>query len=133
MANLESFKDVRTVASFSAIIAVGVTSTYFYSEINKIKDQQEEMAKSLAAIIPLVNPANAKQLTKALQTINSIDTRLSKAQDDIRLLAEGVAEIPEPAPVKVYNRLTQRQETSHQLPETSIAADIDDDIRAMAA
>jgi hypothetical protein len=144
MANLESFKDVRTVASVSALVAVGVSTSYFLNEISKIKEKQAEIERHLASIIPLVNPEVAKHLNDTMAAMKVLDSRLAKAQDDIKIISSSTQNIEEKQPNKrVYTRLTQRgvttpiQEvvkhpkfTAHVVNNQEVL-DIDDDIAAM--
>ena len=109
MANLESFKDVRTIASVSALIAVGVSSSYFLNEISKIKEEQAEIKRHLASIIPIVNPDVTKTLNNAMEAIKILDSRLAKAQQDIKIISANSNTAEEKQPTKrVYKRLTQR-------------------------
>lgn len=122
MANLENFKDVRTIASISALIAVGVSSSYFLNEISKIKEEQAEIKRHLASIIPLVNPDVAKSLNEAVNAIRLLDSRLSKAQDDIRILSQNVPGTEEKPTKRVYKRLTQRNGSSSTLEEPVVSS-----------
>lgn len=145
MANYESFKDVRTVASISALVAVGISSSYFLSELSKIKEEQAEMKKHLAAIIPIANPDMARQINNALQAVKLLDTRVAKAQEDIKIIAETAqSELPDQDPTKkrVYRRLTKRQKDNSNSvsfarpvvtsPVSRIREeDIDEDVKAM--
>lgn len=144
MSTLEKFKDVQTIASVSALIAVGVSSSYFLNEISKIKEEQEEIKKHLSAIIPYVSPDLAKRLDLAMQDIQVLDSRVVKAVGDIQVLSKHISD--EQPPKKVYQRLTSKSENSDSTvkptftsrrkvsvqaskPDTS---DLDDDIAAMS-
>lgn len=109
MANLKSFTDVQTIASVSALIAVGVSSSYFLNEISKIKEDQAEIKRHLASIIPLVNPEVAKTVTNTMDAVKLLDSRLAKAQGDIHILSQNAQMNDDKQPAKrVYKRLTQR-------------------------
>ncbi|CAN5700470.1 hypothetical protein BH23THE1_BH23THE1_29920 [soil metagenome] len=106
MANSESLRDV---ASFSALGAVAISSSYFYSEISNMKEEVQEIKKNLAAIIPLINPDSGKQLNCTVDAIKLLDSRLAKTQDDIRIISEHTPGLEDKQKSnRVYKRLTQR-------------------------
>ena len=139
MTNLENFKDIRTVASVSALVAVGISSSYFLNENSNRKDEIAEVKKHLAAIIPQANPDIAKNLNDAIKAIQLLDSRLAKAQEDIRILSQNALNSEEHQSSKrVYKRLTQRDEPIINKPKFAVRPkiqeeepDIEDDIAAM--
>jgi hypothetical protein len=113
MTNLENFKDIRTVASVSALVAVGISSSYFYNEILEIKKDLVEMKKHLSAVIGLSSPDTARNMTNHGKAIEQLDLRLAKALDDIKILRQNAAISDGTQPPKrVYNRLTQKTDDS---------------------
>ena len=117
----EGFKNPQTIASVSAIIAVGISSAWCYKEITSIKEELTTIKTHLAAIIPLVNPDATKQLSGS---IHRIDHRLDKVQDDLRSIGHQGAS-------KIYQRLTPSVRSTFH-PKVVESIDIDDDIRAMS-
>jgi hypothetical protein len=143
MSGLENFKDVRTIASFSALIAVGVSSSYFLSEISKLKEEQEIIKKHLSAIIPYASPDIAKRLELAMKDIQVLDSRVGKAVGDIEVLSKYIAD---EQPKKVYERLTKKTDANERMVKPTFASrravppvtvakqetsDLEDDIAAM--
>lgn len=147
MATLDSFKDVRTIASVSALVAVGVFSTYFLAELSKIKKEQEELKKHLAVLATASDPNSKKQVDQIVQAIKILDSRLVKTQEDLVLMSKQSQDvtgrgIESPAPKRAtYQRLTERRGEKTparvvELPpiqEDEIPDDFDDDIAAMRA
>lgn len=145
MSGLESFKDVRTIVSFSALIAVGISSSYFLNEISKLKEEQELIKKHLSAIIPYANPDIAKRLELVLKDIQVLDSRVGKAVGDIQVLSKHITD--EQPPKKVYERLTKKTDANERIVKTTFASrrvvppvttvaeaensDLEDDIAAM--
>jgi len=144
MSGLENFKDVRTIASFSALIAVGVSSSYFLSEISKLKEEQEIIKKHLSAIIPYASPDMAKRLELAMKDIQVLDSRVDKAVGDIQVLSKHITD--EQPPKKVYERLTKKTDANERVTKPTFASrraappvivakpetsDLEDDIAAM--
>lgn len=139
MATLDSFKDVRTIASVSALVAVGVTTTYFLAEISKVKTEQEEIKKHLAVLIASSDPNAKKQVDQIVQAIKLLDSRLVKTQGDLELIShQSEKGLESPAPKRqTYQRLTEkrferttvRPEPVHEEQEED---DFDEDIAAMS-
>ena len=113
MTNLENLKDIRTVASVSALVAVGISSSYFYNEILEIRKEQAEMKKHLAAVIGLSSPDTARNLINQARAIEQLDFRLAKNIEDIKILRQNAAIADGSQPQKrVYSRLTQKNDES---------------------
>ena len=113
MTNLENFKDIRTVASVSALVAVGISSSYFYNEISEIRKEQAEMKKHLASVIDISSPDTAVNISALRRAVEQLDSRLAKALEDIRVLRQNAAIADGSQPQKrVYSRLTQKNDDS---------------------
>ena len=113
MTNLENFKDIRTVASVSALVAVGISSSYFYNEILEIRKEQAEMKKHLASVIGLSSPDTARTLGNLTRAIEQLDFRLAKNIEDTKILRQNAAIADFSQPQKrVYSRLTQKNDDS---------------------
>lgn len=125
MSNLESLKDPRTVASMAALFAVAASSSYFYSEISKIKEEQEAMKTHLAAIIPYASPENSQKLSSTIHEIHALDSKLNRLATDMQNISKHVAK-DKPAK-KVYKRLTKSTSST----EKTETGDLDEDIAAM--
>lgn len=108
MTNLENFKDVRTIMSVSALVAVGVSSSYLYAENSNRKEEITKLEKHLAAIIPSVNPDISKTLNKLLETVHILDTKISKAQEDIKILQNALSNDGNQSAKRVYERITKK-------------------------
>ena len=141
MTNLENFKDIRTVASVSALVAVGISSSYFYSEISEMRKEMTDIKKHLASVIGLSSPDTARNMANHGKAIEHLDLRLAKALKDIEILRQNaaVADGSQP-PKRVYNRLTQKTDDSVFIAkpkfvstriEKEIEENDDDDIAAM--
>lgn len=137
MANLDSLKDPRSIASISALVAVGVSWTYFHNEISKLKEEQAETSKQLQDIkkhlstLLLSSPDSGKQLEQVIRAVKMLDDRLDETQEKMRYVQP-----PEAAPVKKsYQRMTERSMPSR--PEVrrapKVEFDLEDDIAAMTA
>lgn len=141
MANLESFKDIRTVASVSALVAVGISSSYFYNEIAEIKKEQSEMKKHLASVISISSPDTSKNVHSLSKAVEHLDSRLAKTLEDIKILRQNAALVDSgQAPKRVYSRLTQKNDDLgyaqkpkfvSQHVEKEMEIDDEDDIAAM--
>src|SRR5438045_1581160 len=102
MANLENFKDVRTITSVSALVAVGVASSYFLTENTARKEEIAELKKHLSSVIPHVNPDTSKLLERLMNTINLLDSKLAKAEEDIKILQRSINGDESQTPKRVY-------------------------------
>lgn len=145
MATIDSLKDVRTIASVSALVAVGISTTYFLSELSKIKTEQEELKKHLAALLTTVDPNSKRQIDQIVQAVKILDSRLIKTQGDLELMSKQAPAVIE-APVHprpAYQRLTEKKSgaatprvvipNSVQGDELEVEDDLEDDIAAMKA
>lgn len=88
MSNLESLKDVRTIASFSALIGLGISTAYFSNEISKIKEEQKEIKDILAEMASHVSPDTPQQLDNFKDAIRKLDVRLAKTQHDVKIIID---------------------------------------------
>ena len=147
MANLDSLKDPRSIASISALVAVGVSWTYFHNEISKLKEQQTETSKEVTELkkhlstFILSNPEAGKQLEQVMRAVKILDSRLVETQERIRQtrpLEDGSSK-------RIYQRLTDRADKPamrrpevRRQPEPEVEEDLfdpelEDDIAAMTA
>lgn len=128
-----SFKDVRDIASASALVAVAISSSYFYSEISQIKEDQETMKKHLASVISLVDPDKIKLVDDAVGALKLLDSKLAKAQDDIKYMQSTIPGFNDgQSNRKIYYRLTNKdgkEPYTFNLNQTH--NDFDDDVAAM--
>ena len=141
MTTLDSFKDVRTIASVSALVAVGITTTYFLAEISKVKTEQEEIKKHLAVLVASSDPNAKKQVDQIVQAIKILDSRLVKTQGDLELISkQSERGLESPAPKRqVYQRLTEKRFDKATIKPVELAPvqeeqledDFDDDVAAM--
>jgi hypothetical protein len=144
MANLENFKDVRTITSVSALLAVGVASSYFLTENSSRKEEIAELKKHLSTVIPHVNPDISKILDRLMTTVNLLDSKLTKAEEDIKILQKSINGDENQTPKRSYQRITQKGDGSddaiintklkyapRRLVTSEKEADIDDDVAAM--
>ena len=141
MSTLDSLKDPRSIASISALVAVGVSWTYFQGEISNLREDQEEIKEHLKTYIR-ANPGSNDQMDHLRQAIKVLDSRVNKQQEELQMFSEIGIPISEkavspPAP-KTYKRLT-KSATKHQKsrryqPPLHIEdedSDLDEDIAAM--
>ena len=106
MSTLGNFKDVPTIASVSALVAVGVSTSYFLSEIGKIKEDVATIKEHLLAIMPHVNPNTGKRLDIAMKDIQAIDSKVSKALGEISVLNKHMGN--DQPPKRTYERFTKK-------------------------
>lgn len=132
MSALDSLKDPRSIASVAALVAVGVSWTYFQGEITSLKEEVEEIKKHIQAYIR-ANPASSDQLDHIRQAVKILDSRINKQQEEMRAISE--KSLPEAPPVKRYQRLTERSTRQapreHQLYDDQ--SDLDDDLASEIA
>lgn len=125
MANLELLKDPRSIASASALVAVGVSYAYFNNEINKIKEEQDEISREIAEFkrhvssLLLAAPDSSRQIEKIITAVKNLDSRIGEIRGVNPVEPKG----------KGYQRLTAR---SNVVKEDYID-DMDEDIAAMTA
>jgi hypothetical protein len=151
MANLENIKDIRTIASVSALVGVGIFSAYFNNELDKIKKEQDVIKDHLASTIPFVQPGNQQKIDCAFTNIKTLDDRMAKTQDEIQTLMKectkrvdkiDTSRRPKQPPVRrPYKRVTDRDRSNETKPKFAIKqpkiynqnedSDIDDDIAIM--
>lgn len=112
MANLENFKDIRTITSVSALVAVGISSSYFLTENSSRKEEIAEIKKHLTTLVPHVNPDIGKILDRLMTTVNLLDSKLSKAEEDIRILQKSINGDENQTPKRSYQRITQKDDGS---------------------
>lgn len=141
MANLDSLKDPRSIASISALVAVGVSWTYFNNEISKLKDEQAETSKEIADIkkhlstLILSNPEAGKQLEQVMKAVKILDNRLVDTQEKIRQTQPFENGLPK----RTYQRLTERSDNQTMkrrepiIDEDRYDPEFEDDIAAMTA
>lgn len=134
----ENIKDVRTVASAAALIAVTLTSSYFYTQISEIKKEQEELKKYVKGIVLAIDPNVGERVNLAMKDIQTLDSRLAKIMGDIQILNETTKTMNDKIPrKKTYQRLTKKGDNSTVadiLPThitSKIDNEIDDDVAAM--
>jgi len=111
MDNFESYKDVRTIASVSALIAVATTSIYFQNKISKIEADLKEIQKHLATIVPYVDPSSKQQLDQVVKAIRVLDSRVASTQSDLKTIAH-TPHNHKQSPRK-YERLTKSSHNRH--------------------
>ena len=143
MTTIESLKDIPTIASISALIALGVFVPYTLSEFSKIKSEQEEIKKHLAALIATVDPNGKKQMEQVVKAVQILDGRLVKTQGDLEAISKQSAAITHTKREQTlsYKRLTERTPAPTPSQEAETAAleyeegepmdDMKDDLEAM--
>lgn len=144
MENFETYKDIRTVASVSALIGVATMSIYFQNEISKIKTDLNEVQKHLATIIPAVDPNSKQQLDQVIKAIRVLDSRVATAQSDLRTFASTPSEhkgkashdyvrfTKSPHPKELSNKKEQSKTMDTYKERTDYNYDeLEDDIAAM--
>jgi len=110
MSNLDSVKDVRTIAAVSALIAVGASSSFFYNKISKIEEELEEIQNHLAAIIPHSDPKVKVQVEQVIKAIQILDKRLAKTQEDLGTISK-TGSVETVTGIQPYHRLTPHSST----------------------
>lgn len=124
MDKLEELKDIRTIASISAVMGVVAMSVYFQNEISQIKTEVKEMQEHLATVVPYVDPKTNQNVDRLKSAIIKLDTKLSAIQSSD--LGEYTAR---PTPKK-YSRMTsagRRKDTGHRSSSTTTTNDDEHD------
>jgi len=116
MDTLDQAKDMRTVASVSAIIAVGVSWKIFNDKITQLENDVSEIQTHLATIIPNADPNTKSQLEQVIQAIKLLDNRIVQTQKNVQNLS-GASDLYSKAPV--YRRLTPSSKSSSNLHKNS--------------
>lgn len=122
MANLEVIKDPRSIASLSALVAVGVSYVYFNNEISKLRQEQEEISNELnefkhhIAKLLASSPESSQKIEKIMNAVKMLDNRIGEIR--------GAADVDK----KGYKRLTARDVIKEDYVD-----DLDEDIAAMTA
>lgn len=142
MENLESYKDVRTIASVSALFGVAAMAIYFQNENSKIKADLQEVQKHLATIIPAIDPNTKQQLDQVVKAVRVLDSRIAATQNDLKTFARIPYEDKGRSSRKYVRFTESRGKSSSSKKNASIAAtshldkdfdssDLEDDIAAM--
>lgn len=142
MSTLDSITDPRSIASISALVAVGVSWTYFQGEITSLKEEQEEIKKHLQAYIR-ANPTTNEEMDNLRQALKILDSRVNKHQEEMRMVHSNMT-VPQSEKVapsmQTYQRLTKRKDTRtarHFKPayefEEESESDFDDDLASEIA
>jgi len=140
MDNLEKYKDIRSVASASALLGVVISFAYFQNKISKIETDLNEVQKHLATIIPSVDPKSKQQLEQVVKAIQLLDSRVASAQRDIKAISVEPSDYGELS--RGYTRLTKssknpqekkyhRTTVKNNTKKREDNYDLDDDVAAM--
>jgi len=144
MAASSGFKELLPYASICALGGLGVFVPYTLSELSKIKTEQEEIKKHLAALIGVIDPEGKRHVEQIIKAVQILDNRLAKTQEDLEVIGK-TPQITAPKRERTqmtYQRLTKRAEPTPSIQGSSVGAkmpevtaaesdDLDADIEAM--
>ena len=112
MENLESYKDIRTIASVSALVGMATMSIYFQNKISKIETDLEEVQKHLAAVVPCVDPNSKHQLEQVIKALRVLDSQVASTQNDLKVIVTNPIDDQEET-IHEYVRLTKPPRSKH--------------------
>jgi len=136
MEKIETYKDIRTIASVSALVGVATMSIYFQNKISKIETDLSEVQEHLAAIIPQVGHNSKQQIEQVMKAVRVLDSRIAQTQSELDAITSRTLG-PEKGRPKKYVRLTKPSHRNHSIeeeePTTKIEeeSDIEEDVVAM--
>jgi len=123
MSTLDSIKDPRTIASATALIAVGISWVHFQNEISALKEEQEELRGHLKTFIK-AHPSTNDQIENLRNAVKILDNRLNRHYDEMKIMTE--KSVPSIVHTRKYERLTDRGQTVDNRSDF-ISDDEDDD------
>lgn len=115
-------QDLPTIASGAAVTAVLISTSYFYTQINKINEDLAEIKKVLAGIVPYVDP-------NTIYTVKQLNQQMARTQENIRIIMTSNPQLNQGNNKRVYTRYTQRYDDDIPIVSSS-SIQLDDDINA---